>query len=198
NRMLQFLAGLPRLIYLTAPLAFLIFHAYIIYAPAIIILLYVLPHMVHAALTNSVIQGSHRHTFWGEIYETVLSWYIALPTTVALLAHKKGLFNVTEKGGLIDKQQFDWRIAIPYVVLALLNIAGLVAGVWRYATGPKNEQLTVMVTMLWVLYNLIILGGALAVATERKQIRRSHRVQFSLPVDLVTQDGKGHAATMTD
>src|SRR5699024_10924866 len=25
-----------------------------------------------------------------------------------------------------------------------------------------------------------------------------HRVQFSLPVDLVTQDGKGHAATMTD
>ncbi|MGH8377167.1 MAG: glycosyltransferase, partial [Pseudomonas sp.] len=35
NAMMHFLVGLPRLIYLTAPLAFLLFHAYIIYAPAL-------------------------------------------------------------------------------------------------------------------------------------------------------------------
>lgn len=85
NAMLHFLSGIPRLIFLTAPLAFLLLHAYIIFAPALAIALYVLPHMIHASLTNSRLQGKYRHSFWSEIYETVLAWYIARPTTVALL-----------------------------------------------------------------------------------------------------------------
>src|SRR5690606_33528201 len=84
NAMLHFLAGIPRIVYLTAPLAFLLLHSYIVYAPAIAILLYVMPHMAHALITNSHMQGSFRRTFWGEVYETVLAWYIARPTTVAL------------------------------------------------------------------------------------------------------------------
>ncbi|BBR18783.1 hypothetical protein WP3S18E05_02630 [Klebsiella sp. WP3-S18-ESBL-05] len=79
NAMFHFLSGVPRLIFLTAPLAFLLLHAYIIYAPALMIALFVLPHMIHASLTNSKIQGKYRHSFWSEIYETVLAWYIAPP-----------------------------------------------------------------------------------------------------------------------
>jgi len=198
NGMIHFLAGIPRIIYLTAPLAFLIFHAYIIYAPALVILLYVLPHMVHAGLTNSMAQGAFRRTFWGEIYETVLSWYIALPTTLALLAPRKGFFNVTEKGGLVEQEYFDWRIAMPYLLLAGLNIGGLFAGGWRLLTGPDNEQLTVLITMLWVLYNLIILGGAVAVAAETRQVRRNHRVVSHAPLVVFTRDGRAHAAQMVD
>ncbi len=37
------------------------------------IALFVLPHMIHASLTNSKIQGKYRHSFWSEIYETVLA-----------------------------------------------------------------------------------------------------------------------------
>ena len=44
------------------------------------IALFVLPHMIHASLTNSKIQGKYRHSFWSEIYETVLARYIAPPT----------------------------------------------------------------------------------------------------------------------
>lgn len=142
NAMLHFLAGLPRLIYLTAPLAFLLLHAYIIYAPALMIVLYVLPHMIHASLTNARMQGEYRHSFWGEVYETVLAWYIARPTTVALFNPSKGTFNVTAKGGLIDHDQFDWRIARPYLVLAALNVAGLGFAVWRlfHRAGQRNRH----------------------------------------------------------
>src|SRR5690606_40096786 len=49
NSMLHFLAGIPRLVFLLAPLAYLFFHAYIIYAPAVPILLYVLPHLAPAS-----------------------------------------------------------------------------------------------------------------------------------------------------
>lgn len=58
NAMLHFLSGIPRLIFLLAPLAFLLCHAYIIYAPALAIAIYVLPHMLHTSLTNSRIQGA--------------------------------------------------------------------------------------------------------------------------------------------
>ncbi|EBC3500898.1 hypothetical protein CE838_05215 [Salmonella enterica subsp. enterica serovar Enteritidis] len=122
NAMFHFLSGIPRLIFLTAPLAFLLLHAYIIYAPALMIALFVIPHMVHASLTNSKIQGKYRHSFWSEIYETVLAWYIAPPTLVALINPHKGKFNVTAKGGLVEEKYVDWVISRPYIFLVLLNL----------------------------------------------------------------------------
>ncbi|EEQ18942.1 Cellulose synthase catalytic subunit [UDP-forming] [Yersinia intermedia ATCC 29909] len=171
NAMLHFLSGVPRLIFLTAPLAFLLLHAYIIFAPALAIALYVLPHMIHASLTNSRLQGKYRHSFWSEIYETVLAWYIARPTTIALLNPHKGTFNVTAKGGLVEEQHVDWVITRPYMTLVLLNLAGLIAGLWRLGHGPSNEIMTVVISLVWVIYNMTILGGAVAVAVEAKQVR---------------------------
>ena len=198
NAMLHFLAGLPRLVFLTAPLAFLLLHAYIIYAPAVMILLYVLPHMLHASLTNARMQGKYRQTFWGEVYETVLAWYIARPTTVALFAPKKGKFNVTAKGGLMEEGLFDWRIAQPYLFLAALNVLGLGFAVWRLFTGPVAEMGTVVVSSLWVIYNLLILGAAVAVAAEVRQVRRAHRVQMQLPAALMLESGHAYPCTLVD
>jgi cellulose synthase (UDP-forming) len=65
NAVLRFLSGIPGLIFLTAPLAFLILHAYIIYAPAAAIALYMLPHIFHSALTNSRLQGKVRSLLLG-------------------------------------------------------------------------------------------------------------------------------------
>lgn len=198
NAMLHFLVGLPRLVFLTAPLAFLLFHAYIIYAPAVMIVLYVIPHMVHASLTNSRIQGEHRLTFWGEVYETVLAWYIARPTTVALFNPKKGKFNVTAKGGLMTENQFDWAIARPYLILALLNVVGLGFAAWRLCYGPADEIGTILVSCLWVLYNLLIVGSAVAIAAEVRQVREAHRVLARLPAALRLPNGRFHTATLVD
>lgn len=198
NAMFHFLSGIPRLIFLTAPLAFLLLHAYIIYAPALMIALFVLPHMIHASLTNSKIQGKYRHSFWSEIYETVLAWYIAPPTMVALINPHKGKFNVTAKGGLVEEEYVDWVISRPYIFLVLLNLLGVVVGVWRYYYGPANEILTVIVSLVWVFYNLIILGGAVAVSVESKQVRRAHRVEISMPAAIAREDGHLFSCTVHD
>ncbi len=189
NAMLHFLAGIPRLVFLTAPLAFLLLHVYIIHAPAVAILLFVLPHMAHANLANTRMQGRYRRPFWGEVYETVLAWYIARPTTVALFNPKKGKFNVTDKGGMQEGDRFDWRVAQPYLILAVLNLAGLVFAVWRFFEGPPDERATVVVSSLWVLYNLLVIGGALAVAAEVQQLRKAHRVTTRRPVALQIPGG---------
>ncbi|GKX55630.1 cellulose synthase catalytic subunit [Leminorella grimontii] len=198
NAMLHFLAGIPRLIFLTAPLAFLFFHAYIIFAPALAIALYVLPHMIHASLTNSRLQGKFRHSFWSEIYETVLAWYIARPTTVALFNPHKGKFNVTAKGGLVENSYVDWVISRPYFILVILNVVGLIAAAWRIYSGPQNEISTVLVSAAWVTYNLIVLGGAVAVSVETKQVRHSHRIQISMPAAIAREDGRLFPCTLRD
>ncbi|WON77081.1 UDP-forming cellulose synthase catalytic subunit [Serratia sp. UGAL515B_01] len=198
NAMLHFLSGIPRLIFLTAPLAFLLLHAYIIFAPALAIALYVLPHMIHASLTNSRIQGKYRHSFWSEIYETVLAWYIARPTTVALLNPHKGKFNVTSKGGLVKEEHVDWVISRPYLLLVVCNLAGLVFGLWRMFFGPAAEAMTVFVSLVWVAYNMTILGGAMAVAVEAKQVRQSHRVEIAMPAAVARADGHIFPCTLQD
>ena len=190
NSMMHFFNGGPRLVFLTAPLAFLIFHAYVIYAPAVMVLLFVMPHMVHASLANSRIQGKHRHSFWAEVYETVLAWYIVRPTTVALLNPHQGKFNVTAKGGMVERGYFDWDITTPYVITVGLNLIGVGFGMWRLLHGPADEAPTTWLNLLWTFYNLLILGAAISVALEARQQRRSHRVQIALPALLHLPDGK--------
>ena len=184
--------------HIVKPLAFLLLHAYIIYAPALMIALFVLPHMIHASLTNSKIQGKYRHSFWSEIYETVLAWYIAPPTLVALINPHKGKFNVTAKGGLVEEEYVDWVISRPYIFLVLLNLVGVAVGIWRYFYGPPTEMLTVVVSMVWVFYNLIVLGGAVAVSVESKQVRRSHRVEMTMPAAIAREDGHLFSCTVQD
>src|SRR5690606_17345376 len=189
---------IPRLVFMVAPLAYLFLHAYIIYAPATVLLLYVIPHLAHASLTNAHIQGVYRRTFWGEVYETVLAWYIAWPTTVALFNPLKGKFNVTAKGGLIEKNYYDWYISRPYLFLAVLNFGGLGVGLWRCFYGPPMEIGTVIVSMCWLIYNLIILGAAAAVASEVRQVRRTHRVDVALPAMLRLDSGHLLPCKLTD
>lgn len=196
--MLHFLSGIPRLVFLLAPLAFLLCHAYIIYAPALAIAIYVLPHMLHTSLTNSRIQGRWRHSFWSEVYETVLALYIARPTTVALFNPHKGKFNVTAKGGLVEEEHLDWVITKPYMLLVLLNLAGVLMAFWRMQHGPANEVLTVWVSLIWVLYNMIILGGAVAVSVEARQIREAHRVEIAMPAAIAREDGHMLPCTLRD
>ncbi|WP_286790196.1 MULTISPECIES: UDP-forming cellulose synthase catalytic subunit [unclassified Pseudomonas] len=66
NAMLHFQFALPRFVFLTSPLAFLLLGQNIIAASAQTIFAYALPHLVLSILTNARIQGKHRHSFWGK------------------------------------------------------------------------------------------------------------------------------------
>ena len=62
---------------------------------------YALPHLFLSNITNFRIQGKFRHSFWNEVYETILAPYILGPTLFALINPKLGKFNVTAKGGIV-------------------------------------------------------------------------------------------------
>lgn len=89
-------------------------------------------------------------------------------------------------------------ITKPYMLLVLLNLAGVLMAFWRMQHGPANEVLTVWVSLIWVLYNMIILGGAVAVSVEARQIREAHRVEIAMPAAIAREDGHMLPCTLRD
>ncbi|MGA8135114.1 MAG: UDP-forming cellulose synthase catalytic subunit [Pseudomonas gingeri] len=189
NAMLHFFYGFPRLVFLTAPLAYLIFGAQIFHAAPLMVAAYAAPHLLLANLTNSRIQGRFRHSYWNEVYETVLAWYILTPVLMGMLRPKSGHFNVTDKGGDLHHGFFDWKMARPYIVLLVLNIAAVVYGVYDYLGADVTTDETVLLNQVWALYNALMCAAAIAVASETRQVRAEPRVEAQLPVGLRLADG---------
>ena len=199
NAMLHFFYGLPRIIFLTAPLAFLFFGAHVIHASALMIFAYALPHLAQASLTNLRIQGAHRHLLWNEVYETALAWYILRPTLMAVINPRLGKFNVTAKGGLVHKSYFDAQIARPYLFLLLLNLAGVVAGIVRLVLADSSGEVnTIWLNLGWTFYNMIMLGAVIATCSEQRQIRRAHRVPLEMKAVLHLPDGQALPCSTVD
>ncbi|MGN6233184.1 MAG: UDP-forming cellulose synthase catalytic subunit [Trinickia sp.] len=198
NAMMHFFYGVPRLVFLVMPMAYLFFQLYFINAAATTIASYVLPYIFLSNIANSRIQGRYRHSFWAEVYESVLAWYIALPTTFAFFSPKHGKFNVTEKGGRVDQGYFDWAVSKPYLVLLGLNVVAFASGAYRLAFNANGEGPTIIMNMVWTLYNLALLGAAVSVASEAKQVRVTHRIAMRVPATLLFADGTTLACTTSD
>jgi cellulose synthase (UDP-forming) len=184
SAMLHFFYGIPRLVFLVMPTAYLLFQLYFLNASAIGLAAFVLPHIFLANIANSRVQGRYRHSFWAEMYESVLAWYVILPTTIAFLSPNHGKFNVTSKGGQVDKGYRDWSISAPYLILAVINLVALVFGLFRLYFHIDNTS-TVIINLVWVVYNMIMLGAAISVSREARQIRGSHRSPMKLPATLL-------------
>ncbi|HEX5110643.1 MAG TPA: UDP-forming cellulose synthase catalytic subunit [Vicinamibacterales bacterium] len=195
NASTHFLFALPRLIFLTMPLSYLLFGLVNIYGYSLAVFAYALPHIAISGVTNSRVQGRHRFSFWNEIYETVLAPFILLPTFLALVNPRLGKFNVTSKGGVIERSYFDFRLALPFMLLLGLNIAGLVMAARRLQIDPAHAD-TIVLNAIWTAYNVVILSVAASVAWERRQRRAEPRLDVRAPLSVVLAGGQ-HAAGFT-
>jgi cellulose synthase (UDP-forming) len=192
--------ALPRVVFLTSPLAFLLLGYPVIAASPLAIIAYAGPHIVHAVATNSRITGSARHSFWSEIYETVLALHLVPLTIATLLDPKRGKFNVTDKGGLLDDGYFDLRAVWPIALLFLLLAVGVGFGVHGLATNPVGSLAfqAFLLNTLWATLCLVPVMAGLAVGRERKQVRGRARIAAVLPASLVLPDGTRIAARTAD
>jgi cellulose synthase (UDP-forming) len=198
NAMAHFLYAVPRLVFLLAPLVYLLMGRTIIPGYWAAILVYAMPHLILSNLTNSRVQGSHRHSFWNEIYETVLAPYILAPTVLALINPKLGKFNVTDKGNTLAQSSFDRSISRPTKLMLLLNTIGMLTALYLLLIKGTIHTGAVVMNLVWVIFNMVILGVAAAVAYEQKQRRTSVRVEAKLPVAVRMADGRQFSGMTTD
>jgi len=192
NAMLHFQYPLPRIVFLTSPLAYLIFGQNIIQASAGLIFAYAAPHLFCSSVANERTQGGDRRPFWGEVYETILAFHLVKPTVMTWFQPHKGKFNVTDKGDLLDKTYFDWAVVRPHLVCIGLMITGIIMGIVKRVFFPHlfNIQTdTLVLNMAWATFSLIILLAAVSVARETRQTRTDIRIPVRLPVTVHLASG---------
>ena len=198
NAMIHFLYAVPRLVFLLSPLVYMLLGRTIIPGYWVAIIAYSIPHLILSSLTNSRIQGRHRHSFWNEIYEAVLAPYILAPTLLALINPKLGKFNVTDKGSTLADTRFDRKISAPTRWMLGLNFVGLLVAPYRMFIKDPDHPGTVIMNLVWILFNIVILGVAAAVAHEQKQRRQSVRIEARIPMILANSDGASISGVSVD
>lgn len=197
NAMLHYLFPLPRLAFLTAPLAFLLFGQTVIAAPWEMLVLFAAPHLLHAVLTNSRLRARRRHAFWGDIHETALAFPLLRPSLSALADPTRGRFDVTEKGGRMPRDRFDAKRAAPLIALAGLLALGLVFGAVRIVGAESGlawlsaaDPGVVLLNMAWAGFSLTLTLAAVAAMRDRRETRRDVRATAKLPATLTLADGR--------
>ena len=188
NAMLHFQFPLPRIVFLTSPLAFLLAGQSVISAAAPMIFAYAAPHLFGAMIATHRLQGGKRRLFWSEIYESLLAFHLLRPTIETLINPKGGKFNVTAKGGLIKRAFFDYSSVAPHLFVIALLVIGIVVGIVKLFT-DQAELWTVVMNLAWSAFSLLILVSAVMVARETLQQRHAVRVEAALPVTLYFDNG---------
>lgn len=126
----------------------------------------------------------------------MLAFHLVLPTLVTMIFPKRGKFNVTDKGGLLDVGYFDFTVVRPHLVVACLLALGVVVGIVR-AIGHDyfgSDPNVIALNVGWGIYSLIFLLAAIAVARETRQVRKTIRIDVDIPVVIHYASGIVRAA----
>ncbi|MFS2221810.1 UDP-forming cellulose synthase catalytic subunit [Pantoea sp. B65] len=190
NAMMHFQYGLPRAIFLLAPLVFMLLNQNIIASSATLIFSYALPHLILSSYVSSKLTGRHRYAFWGEIYETVMAFHLILPTMLSMISPRLGKFNVTDKGDLTDRDYFDVHTVRPLIIAALLMAGSMIWVIVRYYFNDFTgvDPWVIILNLTWGSFSLLILLASISVAKETKQIRKTIRIFAKLPTTVYFSD----------
>jgi Bacterial cellulose synthase subunit len=158
----------PRVIFLLAPLVYLLFGARTFYGAPLAVGAYALPHLVIAHLTNVRLYGG-RTAFWNEIGEAVLIPSARLSFLIALIGSRLGLSHDVSR----ERSHSGVRVLVPFVVFLGVSLAGLAAASQRLVN-DRAQRGVVIVNALWTVYNVVVLSIGAAVARQR--VRRTRGI----------------------
>lgn len=184
-----------RVVFMLAPLCFLLFGLKIYDANFVDFAAFAAPHLIAVFIVSDFLFGRVRWSFVSELYELMQSVY-TLPAIVRVFLNPRApTFNVTAKG---ETQGDDYisPLARPFYVFLLLNIVALVFGVGRLLFTPEDSFPT-GVTMMWAVFNVFILLAAMGTLFERRQRRATPRMPVNLPV-MVKLGAKTYSAEIRD
>lgn len=178
-----FFHGWPRLVYLSAPLAYLLFQYPPLVASVPVLMAYFLPYYITSLMAFNRISRGFRNPFWSDVYENVMCFFISWTVLETIFMPKKSEFQVTPKGERFETSRLDWSYVTPHILLGTVLVIGLGFGGYRLWSQSVNFNATLL-SAFWTVYNLVILVAAIVVARERPQKRSSPRLLRQIDCEL--------------
>ncbi|WP_420394138.1 UDP-forming cellulose synthase catalytic subunit [Acuticoccus sp.] len=186
SSMCYWLFPLARTIFLFAPLCYLFFGLSIFEASGAEFAGYTITYLAVNVLLQNYLWSGVRWPFISELYETIQSVYLVRALGSVLVSPKRPTFRVTAKGETNRASRIS-ELGAPFYVIFFLLAAGVVAMGWRVVAQPSNADIALVVGG-WNLFNLLLMGAALGVVAERRQLRTSQRVAIERPAEIIFGD----------
>ncbi|SFV75674.1 Cellulose synthase catalytic subunit [UDP-forming] [hydrothermal vent metagenome] len=184
-----------RVIFFIAPLMYMIFGLKIYDANTVEMFAYVVPHIIMAVMMSFFLYAKVRNPFFSEIYETALSFF-TLPAIIETIFNpREPTFKVTPKGTDISKTYVS-ELAIPFVVMFIIVSFAFIFGIVKVFLYP-NELSVIVMTLFWNFINLLLLVTAIAVTSEKSDVRRYIRVLLHQKCKIFV-DGKKYKGKIID
>jgi cellulose synthase (UDP-forming) len=180
--MLEFYFPLARLVFFTAPAAYLLAGTDLIHARPDALALYALPHYLHGYIACSRTRGASRLDLVTDLREALLAFYLLIPTGFSLLRTalvRLRQWRARRENGLKTNGvrtrvlPFSKRRAIAYTLIIGLNLAAFASG--AVTLRPETLQAADfdkgLAYFAWAGCNLLLLASLMAVAMEAREIR---------------------------
>ncbi|MDQ0207777.1 glycosyltransferase [Alkalicoccobacillus murimartini] len=174
--------GIYKMVFLLAPLLFLVFNIYSLDVAFDQLLWFWIPAFISSQLMFKAVADKKRTVMWSHVYEVAMAPYMAMSVLSEVFLKKKFKFNVTRKGVQNDRRRFLWVTSLPYLFLAGLTAFALVkVGLYYVYPERYNVNLDVLyINIFWVLYNAMAIILAVFLSFERPRHRNSERFSVDL------------------
>lgn len=186
SSMFYWMFPFARLTFLFAPLGYLFFGLSIFDASGAEFAAYTTTYIAVNLILQNYLWSQVRWPFISELYETIQSVYLIRALGAVVLNPKRPQFKVTLKGET-NKQSRISELGAPFYIIFFILVGGVVATIWRLIAQPFAADIALVVGG-WNLFNILLIGAALGVVAERRQLRASQRVSIDRPAEIVYGD----------
>lgn len=177
-----FFFPLARIIFWTAPLAYLLFHLHPIFSQVSVLTALLIPYLIVLPMMSTVLVPGWPRPLWGPFYEGAVSAPLARSMFDLLLPKSLG-FAVTPKGLKSEKARFDWRSSKWTLLLAAVMAFAIAKGLLELELFGIEKD-AYFFNLTWAGFNLLFLVASIMVAWERPQLRGEGRVPCDRPARI--------------
>ena len=172
--LLHWFASLASAFFLLMPLGYALFDIIPIRATTDEFLFFFLPYYLTRLTVFSWLNYRSRSAILSGIYGLVLAFPQAVTVIQAMLRPFDKGFDVTPKGTLRDRFSFNWKLALPLVILFVLtamsfwsNLCACILLTMEHNPGTANDAMQgLSLGWVWSGYNLLTIGAALLILLD--------------------------------
>lgn len=179
--LLHWFTSLSRVGFLFMPLAYTFLGVIPIRATVQEVLYFLLPYYLVQLTVFSWLNHRSRSALLSEIYSLVLAFPLVITIAQVMLSPFSTGFNVTAKGTVRDRFLFNWKLALPLVVLFIPtaislwhNLGTCLMLLQHHITSPTvvHHFKGMGLGWIWSAYNLLVMGVTLLILLDAPKADR--------------------------
>ncbi|WP_305304577.1 glycosyltransferase [Romboutsia ilealis] len=170
-------SNLQKIVFILFPLIYLLTRKLIIDSSILTLLNMYIPFIIGQILIFNTLSPGNRKLTWAHFYEIAMAPHLTLSILKEMLFFKTK-FNVTLKEIQQDKKQFQFRVALPHIIIVLVTIIAWIVSTHSLIENNIHLQ-AYLLNIVWSIYNFIGAIICIKVAYQKPIFRTSERININ-------------------